>query len=118
MGNSCESGQNIYCCIKNDENFQVDQIYNKPRGIMLSEDDPYMNVNTNESEHFIMRKDFQIKGSKYTGQMVLGDVGLLVPHGFGTQIWSDNTVYQGKYEMGKKHGNGKLTWPDKKHYIG
>lgn len=56
--------------------------------------------------------------SKYTGQMVLGDQGLLVPHGFGTQIWADKTTYQGNYEMGKKHGNGKLTWPDQKFYVG
>ena len=56
--------------------------------------------------------------SKYTGQMVLDDHGLLTPHGFGTQTWADKTVYQGTYEMGKKHGNGRLTWPDQKFYVG
>lgn len=50
--------------------------------------------------------------------MVLDNEGKLVPHGFGTQIWSDKTIYQGSYEMGMKEGNGKLTWPDKKFYVG
>lgn len=77
-----------------------------------------INVATNESEAFILRKKFLYKGSEYTGQMILDGDGKLIPHGFGTQIWSDKTIYQGSYEMGMKEGNGKLTWPDKKFYVG
>ena len=52
-----------------------------------------MNVLSKESEHFIMRKNFPIMSSKYTGQMVLNKEGVPVPHGFGTQVWADKTVY-------------------------
>ena len=50
--------------------------------------------------------------------MIINDDGQLVPHGFGTQIWSDQTLYQGGYDYGLKDGNGKLTWPDKRYYVG
>ena len=73
---------------------------------------------TNESEAFIFRKKFVYKGSEYTGQMVLDGDDKFIPHGFGTQIWPDKTLYQGSYDMGLKSGNGKLTWPDKKLYVG
>ena len=77
-----------------------------------------IHIATNESENFIVRKAFPYKDSEYTGQMMLDENGKLVPHGFGTQIWSDKTMYQGSYDMGQKQGNGKLTWPDHKFYVG
>lgn len=47
-----------------------------------------------------------------------GDMEHGVRQGSGTYKWSNGTLYVGSYVAGKKHGRGKLTFPDKSVYEG
>jgi len=33
-------------------------------------------------------------------------------HGYGKEIWTDNSRYEGEYFEGKKHGRGCYVWSD------
>jgi len=41
-----------------------------------------------------------------------------MPHGKGTQVNADGSVYKGEYKYGKKEGNGTYTWSEKAYYTG
>ncbi len=49
----------------------------------------------------------------YIGQWKNG-----LKHGFGTERWEDDTIYEGSFFEGQKHGNGKFSWPDGATYEG
>ena len=38
--------------------------------------------------------------------------------GFGKEIWEDGKVYVGRFKRGRKHGEGTMTYPNKRQYRG
>ncbi|CAM8987052.1 hypothetical protein QQ045_008761 [Rhodiola kirilowii] len=63
------------------------------------------------SERFYT-KTFMI-GDRYEGHFR----GML-PHGTGKYIWSDGTVYEGDWDLGRMTGNGKISWYTGGTYVG
>lgn len=52
------------------------------------------------------------------GDLYLGDLKGLLPHGKGVYKWSDGTLYDGDWEEGKMTGKGRIVWPSGKTYDG
>ncbi|GLC42459.1 hypothetical protein PLESTF_000814700 [Pleodorina starrii] len=52
-------------------------------------------------------------GDKFEGTMIHG-----VRQGKGTYTWSNGAIYTGEYVDNKKHGKGKMVFPDKGVYDG
>ena len=53
------------------------------------------------------------KGAKYVGQYNLGQ-----KHGQGTMTYPDGGEYAGEWDYGKRQGQGTMTYPDGAQYVG
>jgi len=53
------------------------------------------------------------QGGRYTGETLDG-----IPHGHGTIVWPDGTVYRGQWEGGRMEGEGEINWPSGAGYRG
>ncbi|MEW5922004.1 MAG: hypothetical protein AB1796_13885 [Bacillota bacterium] len=60
----------------------------------------------------LLPADKQQDGS-YTGGEKAG-----IPHGYGTIVWPDGTVYQGEWHEGQMEGEGEIRWPSGSRYVG
>ncbi|KAF8411781.1 hypothetical protein HHK36_004340 [Tetracentron sinense] len=52
------------------------------------------------------------------GDVYVGKIKGLLPHGKGKYTWSDGTVYEGEWEEGKMNGQGKICWTSGAKYEG
>lgn len=52
------------------------------------------------------------------GDVYIGEVKGVLPHGKGEYTWSDRTVYEGDWEEGKMTGKGVIMWPSGAKYEG
>ncbi|KAL2460499.1 Phosphatidylinositol 4-phosphate 5-kinase 8 [Abeliophyllum distichum] len=52
------------------------------------------------------------------GDVYLGNLMVMLPHGKGIYTWSDGTVYDGDWEDGKMSGKGRIFWPSRTTYEG
>lgn len=53
------------------------------------------------------------QGGRYSGETLDG-----IPHGRGTIVWPDGTVYRGQWEGGRMEGEGEISWPSGAAYRG
>lgn len=58
-------------------------------------------------------QEISIGERKYRGELVNG-----VPHGTGSELWPDGSIYEGSYNEGHRHGKGKFDWPDGNSFEG
>ncbi|RDX95645.1 Phosphatidylinositol 4-phosphate 5-kinase 8, partial [Mucuna pruriens] len=52
------------------------------------------------------------------GDVYIGEIKGILPHGKGKYTWSDGTVYNGDWADGKMTGKGLITWPTGAKYEG
>ncbi|KDP38876.1 hypothetical protein JCGZ_05033 [Jatropha curcas] len=52
------------------------------------------------------------------GDVYIGDLKGVLPHGKGKYTWTDGTVYEGDWEEGKMTGKGHIFWPSGANYEG
>ncbi|OIW19297.1 hypothetical protein TanjilG_20422 [Lupinus angustifolius] len=52
------------------------------------------------------------------GDVYIGEIKAVLPHGKGKYTWSDGTVYEGDWEDGKRTGKGLIIWPSGAKYEG
>ncbi|CAL0329916.1 unnamed protein product [Lupinus luteus] len=52
------------------------------------------------------------------GDVYIGEIKAILPHGKGKYLWSDGTVYDGDWEDGKRTGKGVIIWPSGAKYEG
>ncbi|TKY60168.1 Phosphatidylinositol 4-phosphate 5-kinase 8 [Spatholobus suberectus] len=52
------------------------------------------------------------------GDVYIGKIKGILPHGKGRYAWSDGTVYEGDWIDGKMTGKGQITWPTGAKYEG
>ncbi|KAK7247313.1 hypothetical protein RIF29_42194 [Crotalaria pallida] len=52
------------------------------------------------------------------GDVYIGEIKAVLPHGKGKYTWSDGTVYEGDWEDGKMTGKGVIIWPSGAKYEG
>src|SRR5262249_31603620 len=52
------------------------------------------------------------------GDVYIGRIKGILPHGKGKYTWSDGIVYEGDWEEGKMTGRGLITWPSGGSYEG
>ncbi|RZC12842.1 Phosphatidylinositol 4-phosphate 5-kinase 7 isoform E [Glycine soja] len=52
------------------------------------------------------------------GDVYIGKIKGMLPHGKGKYTWSDGTVYEGDWVNGKMTGKGLITWPTGAKYEG
>ncbi|XP_028800956.1 phosphatidylinositol 4-phosphate 5-kinase 7 isoform X2 [Neltuma alba] len=52
------------------------------------------------------------------GDVYIGEIKGILPHGKGKYTWLDGTVYEGDWEDGKMTGKGLIVWPSGAKYEG
>ena len=52
------------------------------------------------------------------GEVYLGELKGMLPHGNGKYTWSNGTVYDGDWDSGNLTGKGKIIWPSGASYEG
>ncbi|KAJ7946634.1 Phosphatidylinositol-4-phosphate 5-kinase family protein [Quillaja saponaria] len=53
-----------------------------------------------------------------SGDIYVGKIKGILPHGKGKYTWSDGTVYEGDWEAGKMTGKGQIVWSSGAKYDG
>ena len=71
--------------------------------------------------------DSKSKEFTFWGEYIVGELPnefdeekypYLIPHGEGRIVWSDGSIYEGKFEKGIADGKGRLIGPDGTVYQG
>ncbi|KAI4299000.1 hypothetical protein L6164_032500 [Bauhinia variegata] len=66
----------------------------------------------------IMEDSGRLEKSFSNGDVYIGKIKGILPHGKGNYTWSDGTVYEGDWEDGKMTGKGLIIWPSGARYEG
>ncbi|XP_029119304.1 phosphatidylinositol 4-phosphate 5-kinase 1 isoform X2 [Elaeis guineensis] len=64
------------------------------------------------------RQDRHCEEVLANGDVYVGNLDGLLPHGTGKYIWSDGTLYEGEWEKSKMTGRGRIYWPAGATYEG
>ncbi|KAJ8765362.1 hypothetical protein K2173_012059 [Erythroxylum novogranatense] len=77
---------------------------------------------TEDVDGSVVEEKVQVLGN---GDMYMGSCslshqhqGLVVPHGKGKYLWSDGSMYEGEWKLGRASGFGKFSWPSGATYEG
>ena len=94
------------------------------RPYILGSSDAYkkkipVSENSSSEEEYLVKEEIVAKNELiFPNSRYRGDINNGKPHGFGTEIWTDGSIFEGTYINGLKSGMGKFFWIDGNQYEG